>query len=503
MSTPFVRFHHVHFSYASSTAPLLADLNLHFPCGWSGVVGANGAGKTTLLRLATGHLAPDAGSVETPPGVVYCPQRTDDPPDRLGEFLLDASGAAARLRDRLGIGDDWEARWSTLSHGERKRAQIAVALWIDPEVLAVDEPTNHLDLQARALLEAALAGFRKVGLLVSHDRDLLDALCTQCVFVEPPDVRARPGGITAGQQAAKQEREAVLDGLVRDRRTLKKAQREVNRREAIAASSDRRRSKRGLDPGDHDARDRINRARVTGKDGVGGRLVAQMQSQLERVASRIDSTEISKEYELGITFVGAVSRRDVLVRLAAGSLRLGPDAVLSHPALVIRPTDRIALTGPNGSGKSTLLRHLTAHLELPPERTIYMPQEQDAQASARLIDELRAQGPQELGHLMTLVSRLGSRPQRVLDTALPSPGETRKLVLALGLMREPHLIVLDEPTNHMDLPSIEALEEALASVRCALLLVSHDLRFLDRTTTSSWRIVPDPVRPGSFVLQVE
>jgi ATPase subunit of ABC transporter with duplicated ATPase domains len=164
--------------------------------------------------------------------------------------------------------------------------------------------------------------------------------------------------------------------------------------------------------------------------------------------------------------------------------------------------DRLALTGRNGSGKSTLLRHLTAHLDLPAERVIFMPQEIEAAAAAHLLQEVQTQGPEALGHLMTLVSRLGSRPKRLLATAQPSPGETRKLQLALGLLRAPHLIIMDEPTNHMDLPSIEALEDALRSVRCALLLVSHDLAFLERTTTSTWRIEPDPGRPGSFVLHV-
>ena len=168
MSPTFVRFHHVHFSFSTSSAPLLTDVSLHLGDGWTGVVGANGAGKTTLLRLATGALVPDAGTVERPPRCVYCPQRTDDPPDGLGAFSADPGRAAARLRERLAIGADWEARWDTLSHGERKRTQLAVALWADPDVLAVDEPTNHLDVEARALVTSALAGFGKVGLLVSQ-----------------------------------------------------------------------------------------------------------------------------------------------------------------------------------------------------------------------------------------------------------------------------------------------------------------------------------------------
>ncbi len=502
MSPTFVRFHHVHFSYSTSSAPLLTDVSLHLSAGWTGVVGANGAGKTTLLRLATGALFPDAGTVEAPPLTVYCPQRTDDPPDGLGEFLADPGKSAARLRDRLALEADWYTRWGSLSHGERKRAQLAVALWTDPDVLAVDEPTNHLDSEARALVTGALADFGKVGLLVSHDRALLDDLCARCVFVEPPDVIVRPGGYTAGAEVARQERAAVLDQLAVDRRALLKTRREATRRETLAATADRRRSKRGLDPRDHDARDRLDRARVSGKDGVGGRLSAQLDARLERQRQRVEAADVRREFEVGIAFVGEPSRRDRLACLAAGALPLGPRDVLTFPELVLRPTDRVALTGRNGAGKSTLLHHLVAHLELPPERVVVLPQELEAAEAAGLIDEVRALPPEALGHLMTLVSRLNSRPQRLLDTRLPSPGEARKLQLALGLLRNPWLIVMDEPTNHLDLPSIEALEAALADVRCALLLVSHDLRFLERTTTSGWRLDPDPARPGSFVLMV-
>ena len=107
-------------------------------------------------------------------------------------------GAAWQLKGRLALEADWLERWESLSHGERKRAQIAVALWLEPPVLAVDEPTNHIDTQARALLEGALRDYRGVGLLVSHDRDLLDRLCRQCLFLDPPGAHFATWGLFAG-----------------------------------------------------------------------------------------------------------------------------------------------------------------------------------------------------------------------------------------------------------------------------------------------------------------
>ena len=109
--------------------------------------------------------------------------------------------------------------------------------------------------------------------------------------------------------------------------------------------------------------------------------------------------------------------------------------------------------------------------------------------------QMRTLGNEQLGHLMTIVSRLGSRPQRLLETMDPSPGEVRKLLLALGITRAPHLIIMDEPTNHLDLPSIHCLETALQECPCALVLVSHDQYFLDRLATIRWHIAPqDGVR---------
>ncbi len=502
MSTLFVRFHNVTFAYPAAAEPLFSGLSLHVPCGWSGVVGANGAGKTTLLRLAAGQLRPDSGAIEAPRRAVYCPQRADDMPSQF-EDLVDARTKSARnVREMLGVEPDWPGRWQTLSQGERKRAQIAVALWLEPDVLAIDEPTNHLDAYARNILAASLRSFDRVGLLVSHDRDLLDSLCGQCIFVDPPDVTIRPGGVTKGMEVAEIERQAAHKQHEQDKRAYKRIRREATRRQQLAAQAQRRRSKRGLAIKDHDAREKKDRARVTGKDGVGGRLRRQLSGQLTRAQRRSEATRVKKEYEVGIWLPGSASKRNTLLELPAGSIALGKHRQLDYPDLTIRPTDRIALTGINGSGKSTLVRRLVAALDVPPEQLTYVPQEIDRGESRGLLDRARQLAESQLGHLMNIVSRLGSRPDRLLVSAEPSPGETRKLLLALGMVRPPHIIIMDEPTNHMDLPSIEALEAALADCPCSLLLVSHDTRFLRKLTRTPWHISPDAETADSFTLRI-
>ena len=486
-----VVFHDVSFRYDTAGDPLFAALSVHFPRGFTGIVGANGAGKTTLLRLATGGLVPVQGTIQAPGGAIYCAQRTDDPPGGLAALLEADDGEAYSLRGRLGVERDFISRWSSLSHGERKRAQIAAALWRAPALLAIDEPTNHIDSEARRLLMRALERYRGVGLLVSHDRDLLDTLCAQCLWLEPPEAKLIPGGY--GRAKAQRDSDHASAGRERDRarRERDRLHREVVTRREQASRSHRDRSKRGLALKDHDSRFRKNLARVTGKDARAGRLLRQLEGRSGRAEARLEAAHVDKTYELGIWLPGSRSPRSTLFHVEAGSIPLGGGRLLHFPHLAMRADERVAITGPNGSGKTTLVRHILANANLPEGKLTAMPQEVDAALGAEILQQARALAPESLGHAMNVVSRLGSRPARLLESVEPSPGEIRKLLLALGMARAPHLIVMDEPTNHLDLPSIECLENALADCPCGLLLVSHDERFLDRLDTKRWHIEGD------------
>lgn len=174
---------------------------------------------------------------------------------------------------------------------------------------------------------------------------------------------------------------------------------------------------------------------------------------------------------------------------------------MHFPDLEIGGSSRIALTGANGLGKSTLIKHVLAHLQLSADRVVTVPQEISAEDSQRLLESVKRLPNEELGRVMITVSRLGSRPTRLLESALPSPGEARKLLLALGIVRGPHLIVMDEPTNHMDLPGILCLEQALADCPCAMVLVSHDEAFLEKITAIDWQLTRDDA--GDTRLHIE
>ena len=482
----FLSFNSVAFSYPSSEYPVLKKAAFELAPGWIGVTGENGAGKTTLLLLAAGLLPPGAGSVRGVADRFYCPQRTDEIPESWEDFCFAADNAAGRLRDMLGIEADWPYRWETLSQGERKRFQVAVALWRNPALLAVDEPTNHLDTEAASLVRDALGTYRGIGLLVSHDRALLDSLCRNCLFLREGIVTLRPGGVSQGlaeEERERAEQRGISKKLHDEAGRLAK---EADRRWRNLEGSRNRLSKRGLDPKDRDTRNQINLARLSGKDAAAANQYKRMKNRVEKAEGAWEKA--LHERKQGLTLKGQRARADRLFALEAGSIPLGDGRRLSFPELVLGPEDRIALTGPNGSGKSTLIRY--ARIRLPAALPLlYLPQELGPEESRAVLEEVFREEEKIRGGICSRFSRLGSDPRLLFTSALPSPGEIRKLVIARGIMWNPALIIMDEPANHLDMVSIGLLEAALAEYTGALLLVSHDQLFLSRLTRQEWTIV--------------
>lgn len=496
-------FQNVSFAYDKATQPLFSDMSLHLTKGWTGIVGANGVGKSTILKLATDKLKPLTGHVSIPEFAIYCPQRTDTVPSHLHALVHAMNADAFRIKGRLAVEDDWIDRWATLSHGERKRAQIAVALWQKPQVLAVDEPTNHMDIEAKGKLFTALAAFQGIGILVSHDRKFLDELCHQCLFVEPPNAILRAGNYTQGSQQSEKEEMYAVRQRQQAKHELSRIKREVTKRRDAASQADRKRSKRRFSHKDHDAKGKIDLARVTGKDGMAGKRLNQLTGRFSQAQMKLKKIKVNKRYETGIWVSGEKSRRNTLFSLSAGSLCLGGNRWLHFPDLLMKPDDRIALTGPNGSGKSTMISQIMDSLNIGKDRVIYLSQEIDIHRSQDIINKARKLPNEKLGRMLNVVSRLGSRPRRLLDSVEPSPGEIRKLLLATGIASIPYLIVMDEPTNHLDLPSIECLEKALIGCPCGLFLVSHDQRFLDSITRQRWHISEDGIKKGNYLLKIQ
>ncbi len=488
MDRSFLTFESVSFTYEGSPQAVFSDLSFSIGPGWTAIAGANGSGKSTLLKLAAGLLEPDSGSIHRSGSALYCRQRTDHPPEGFGGFVKE--WRHPHLMARLGIQWDWPDRWDTLSHGERKRAQLAMAISLQPGILAVDEPVNHLDITARNMIRDALEEFRGVGLLVSHDRELLDSLASRCGILYPQGLNIRSGGYTVASREDRREQEALRDERNEAREKYRQLKRDARRKQLTARTLQARSCGRKIS---------YREICLTGADGPSridstvqkaGQLSRTARARMDRARERMESITFRKTHRTGISLQGERSGRNCLVHVPAGTISRG-GFTLEHPRLYIGPGDRIALTGDNGSGKSTLVESIVKGSQLPPGRLLYVPQELSADESSKTLDEARDLDPSTRGHVMSCVRRLGSDPASLLDSSVPSPVETRKLLLCLGLLAEPWLVIMDEPTNHLDLPGIECLESALIELECAVLLVSHDRRFLGRTTSLEWRISHD------------
>lgn len=483
----------IRYTYPSALEPILNNVTISFAEGWTGLLGDNGCGKTTLAKIACGLIAPDAGSVSPSLVCLYCAQETEDAPEALYDFASDFGREARMLRDALGLEDDMAWSYDALSFGERKKLQVACALWQRPDVLVLDEPTNHIDHDARERIAALLKGFRGIGILISHDRELLDEVAVRCASFEPGGIVVRPGGYSAAHVQAELERTS----LVRERRAAKdelaKLAAEKAERSREAERAQARRSKRHLDPKDKSAKAKIDLAIYTGQDGARGKLSVQMDARVQAAERRVAAAFVHKRYDGDLWVDAEPSPRKVVAHIEATSIPCGA-GTLDIPELFVGNRDHIGIVGPNGAGKSTLLAYVASRLanDL---AVLNMPQELSAEERARVIDGVRALAPAERGRVLSTVAQLNSDPDRILEGAKTSPGELRKLMLAAGLLERPVLIIMDEPTNHLDLHSTEALERALADYPGALLLVSHDRVFLEGCTNAIWEVRNGSVTP--------
>lgn len=484
--------HDIRYTYPGSPAPALDGVSATFAKGWCGIVGDNGCGKSTLARIACGLLAPDAGSAFPCLTAVYCPQDASTSPDMLEDFSCDFSREAQRLRENLGIDDDMPWRFDSLSFGERKKIQVACALWQNPAVLALDEPTNHVDARCREALSHALERFRGIGLLISHDRALLNQLADRCLMNEAGSWTMRPGSYDQARNEQERERAEVSARKEAAKREAARLATEADARAHLAARTASRLSARRLDKHDSDGRSRRQLAVFSGKDGQAGRLATRMDARAARASEKAASIRVAKRYDGSLWMDARPHPRATLLFMEEHSIPCG-EGQLRLPKLALGHTDHVGVSGPNGGGKSTLVRHLLRQLPVDVPALV-IPQEVSRDEADRVLARLHDADEARRGRLLSFVTQLNSSAERILAGRDVSPGELRKLMLAEGALDGPALIVMDEPTNHLDLHSTEALEQALAAYPGALVVVSHDEAFLEACTTTRWIVDEGRVR---------
>lgn len=490
----------LYFSYPSSHITLFENFSLQFNDGWTCIAGSNGCGKSTLLKLIAGLLKPDEGRIvsggqSTTGCVIYCPQETAEVPENLYSVFWSDDNEVRRFFSMLHITEEMIGRYDSLSGGEKKRIQIACALADRPTVLLLDEPTNHLDEGTVRMISDTLALFSGIGIIVSHDRSFADSLCKHTVYLYNED-RAFYGGrdcivcesYFGGLSKALELREQKASHNRGEWERLdSKAAGEKQRSRRLAEENERSKSrlaKKNIDPRDHDAKRKIDVARLGGKDRSTGDAKAHLDSQLQRTEAARDSVKKSLMRKEGFSVEGAgfakaivIEESDIFASEEKTSYRL------HIPRIVINPDSKIALTGQNGTGKSLFIKYLIKELEKSgrTKEVMYLPQEIPEDSKNQILSDFNELEDAERGAVLSTLYRLGNEPENLQQGSV-SPGELRKLMISLAVEKPLSLLILDEPTNHMDITSVLALESALASLSCALIVVSHDRAFLEKVT---------------------
>jgi len=478
-----VKIRNLSYKYASAAEAIFSGINLDFEEGWSCVTGINGSGKSTLLKLISKELKSEKGMITGNDLVVYCAQNTEFAPLELEEFMMTYTKEAYKLRDLLKVKDEWLGTWDVLSHGERKRLQLAVALASDSDVLMVDEPTNHLDTHSQSIVTEALKSYKGVGILVSHDRTLLDALSKHTVMIKAGEILKYRSTFSLAEQAYDETLSNKKKVLSEQEHELKKLAKAVQVQREKVSLAKKKFSKKGVGRFDSSLKEKINGAILTGKDKNDGQVLQRTLTKQRQLSQNMG--KLSKEYATGIIFEGKIAKHNFPISIEKSCINLFESTRLCFPRLSVDVGQKVGLSGENGVGKSSFITHFMQMMDYEHDY-LYISQEITDRQAALLFEELKHLDSDKKGELFTLVQRLGSDAKALLNSTVPSPGEMRKLLIAQGLLQQPSLIILDEPTNHMDLESIELLESSLKEYKGALLFITHDKTFLENLSTKQW-----------------
>lgn len=462
-------------SLAFGSRPLLDHVALQVEPGERVcLIGRNGEGKSSLLRLFAGLAVADDGEVWIRPGarVALLAQDLDSAPDAtVGEVVTaglpagldswEVDHRVAAACSRLGL--DLAAQFIALSGGWRRRALLARALVAEPDVLLLDEPTNHLDIAAIEWLEEVMAAYRGALLFVSHDRAFVNRLATRVVELDRGILSSWPGNYD--DYVVKKNLQLEIEAKANAEFDRKLAQEEVWIRRGVEARRTRNE----------------------------GRVRALIEMRRERRARR------ERIGHAGFEIAEANESSRCIFEAERVSVHFGERCIIRDFDVRIMRGDRIGIVGPNGAGKSTLLKLLLGEVEATSGRlkrgarlevAYYDQQREQLDLESSVADNVNDGNSfvpiaGENRHVSGYLRDFLFRPDQLLTPAKAlSGGERNRLLLARLFARPANLLVMDEPTNDLDIDTLDLLEERVAGFDGTLLLVSHDRAFLDRVATS-------------------
>ncbi len=537
--------HSLSKSYELQTIFDNVSFNLN-PGERAGLVGPNGCGKTTLLRILTGSEQPSSGRVTRDPRlrIGYLSQGfTQDPSATVGETVGRAAGNAAALEAALaeaaaalaanpndaqlsaryddllrrieadetgqaaailaGLGLDQvdpHHPVGLLSGGQQTRLALALVLLRNPQLLLLDEPTNHLDIGMLEWLEEWLAQYSGAALIVSHDRTFLDHTVTQIFEMDPArssptTLRIYPGGYSDYLAQRQVEIEKQHSAYSDQQAEIRRMAQDIARAKAQAAHTERMASSIRIggpeykNPGFKDYQQGI--AKKVAKKA------AAREKKLERFVESDERVERPREaWQMKMEFSATPHLGRSVITLEDLRVGYSPDTpLLTDVNLAVRSGQRVAITGPNGAGKTTLLRTITGAIAPlggvvrlgPSVRLGYMTQDQSSLDPEKSpVETLMQILPNQTEARRFLAYYLFTDDEPLKPIALLSYGQRARLMLAMLVAEECNLLLLDEPVNHLDIPSRTQFEQALRSFPGAVIAVVHDRYFIERFADTVW-----------------
>jgi ATP-binding cassette subfamily F protein uup len=440
------------------------------------LVGRNGAGKSTLMKIISESLEADSGEVWRQPGITYAIV-SQEPSlaghDTVLDYASDGLEAAYMAEAELmEFGVEATANPATLSGGQQRRAALARAFAHDPDVLLLDEPTNHLDVPMIEALEARLKSFNGVVLLVSHDRRFLENVSTNTLWLRQGKVLKSPDGYAKFDDWAEQIE-------IEEERQLRRMTTQLKDEQHWLARGVTGRRKRNQ-----------------------GRLARLKQMRVQHAEMRGALQDRKSTADLSVSSGDSMSKKVIEAKDLSKTFDTpnGPLVIAEDLSLRILRGDRIGIIGPNGAGKTTLVRLLLGEIEpdagnIRLSKTLqvtYQDQTRDSLNATDTVwealapnggDSIMVQGHQR--HVAAYAKDFLFKPEQLRQpVGALSGGERNRLALAIGLAQPSNLLVMDEPTNDLDMQTLELLEDMLLNYDGTLILVSHDRAFLDATVTS-------------------